>query len=148
MSKIWGSAVWYLFHSLAEKITEEGYELHKDTLCNFIRNVCFNLPCIECTKHATEYTKRSLYSKYLPTKEHLKKYLFSFHNSVNQRIRKPTFTNYEMYKKANLKLIIQNFKIMYFKYRDPSRGFSDTMVRERLIKELDNFMIQNYKYFN
>lgn len=147
MSKIWGSSVWYLFHSLAEKISEEGYNNLKNELCNLIQTICFNLPCIECAKHATEYTKKTLNAKLLPTKDHLKIYLFNFHNSVNERLKKQSFNNYDMYKQSNLKLIFQNFKLHYLRYRDHSRGFTDTMVRERIIKQLDDFMIKNYIYF-
>jgi hypothetical protein len=148
MTKNWGPSIWYFFHSLAEKISDEGYLILKKEVCNIISHVCFHLPCIECTKHAKEYIgKHGLNPNILNTKEKLKEYLFTFHNAVNSRLGKPQFTDYDKYKTAKMHPIYQNFKIYYFKYNEPTRGFIDTMARERIIRMTDSFFISNHKYF-
>ena len=54
---------------------------------NIIRQICYNLPCPECRKHASNYiNKISLHS--VKTKEDLIFVLFTFHNDVNRRLGK------------------------------------------------------------
>lgn len=148
MSKAWGPSIWYFFHSLAEHITDEGYILLKKEICEIITLICFYLPCIDCTKHAKGYIGRGLNPNILNTKEKLKQYLFTFHNVVNKRLRKPEFNDYDKYKTSNMPLVYQNFKIYYFKYNEPRRGFIETMSRERIVKMIDKFFITNHKYFS
>ena len=38
--EIWGNNIWYLFHSLAHKIREEKFEVHKNNLIFIIKTVC------------------------------------------------------------------------------------------------------------
>ena len=35
--EIWGNNIWYLFHSLAHKIREEKFEVHKNNLIFIIK---------------------------------------------------------------------------------------------------------------
>lgn len=148
MTKEWGQPIWFFFHTLAEKITNDGYSLLKNDICNIISSICNCLPCPDCTKHAKQYTKYTLNPKILNTKEKLQMYLFKFHNDVNKRLHKSEFKDYDKYKSANMRLIYQYFKGTYFKYNDPTRGFVQTMVRERIIQRTDKFFIENHKYFN
>ena len=147
MSKSWGTPTWYLFHSLAEHIDEEFYKNNADEVCNLIKNICSNLPCEDCRTHAVQYTKTTLQKRYVPTKNALRQYLFDFHNSVNIRTRKPKFTDYDMYKRARLKPIIDNFAGIFALNANPVRGFHDQMARKWCIKKLYEFMNSYNKYF-
>jgi hypothetical protein len=54
MSKIWGPSCWYLFHGLATKVKEEEFEKIKLSLWTNIVEICNNLPCPDCRKHAMD----------------------------------------------------------------------------------------------
>ena len=54
----WGEAIWFLFHTLAEKIKEEHFQSKKYEMINIVKAICTNLPCPKCTDHATAYMKR------------------------------------------------------------------------------------------
>lgn len=147
MSKSWGTPTWYLFHTLAEHIDEEFYRKNANMVCNFIKSVCANLPCQDCRKHAVQYTRVTLQQRYVPTKEALKQYLFDFHNSVNMRTRKPKFTNYDLYKRAKLKPMIENFAGIFALNANPIRGFQDQLARKGVINNLYKFINENKQYF-
>ena len=76
-----------------------------------------NLPCPICTKHAKEYfIKHNIYN--CKTKEDLKKYLWNFHNEVNERLGKKKYKliNLDMYKRINFK---KTTKIFIREYQRP-----------------------------
>ena len=147
MSKEWGTPTWYFFHSFAEHINDDFYKANRNIICDLLRNICFNLPCEECTKHAVQYTKNTLQGRFLPDKESLKNYFFAFHNSVNMRTFKSEFHDYDMYKRSKLEGVINWFIQKYGSYRNPHRGFSDQMNRNNIIKELKQLIINNSSSF-
>lgn len=143
MAKIWGSSTWLFFHSFAEHISDTCYQKNKENICSLIRSVCMNLPCHECTKHAKQYVKYSLSPRFIKTKDELKYYLFQFHNSVNIRLNKKQFQDYDKYKKSKLEPIFKNFSFYYAKNYNPIRGFQDTLNRINIINNIKHFLIQN-----
>lgn len=147
MSKSWATPTWYFFHSFAQHIDDEFYKANRFKICNMLQSICLNLPCYDCTLHATQYTKNTLLGKYIPDKESLKQYFFAFHNSVNMKTRKSKFTDYDMYKKSKLEYITKLFVEKFGGYRNPIRGFSDSLNRKRLCLEITNFLKNNSKHF-
>ena len=90
-SKIWGTITWLFFHTLAEKIHENKFEKVKVDVINIIILVCNNLPCPDCSNHATEVLKKAYISN-IQSKKHLIEFLRQFHNIVNIKIGKQEFT--------------------------------------------------------
>jgi len=84
----WGPAVWFFLHGLAETIHPIHYLLVKDTLWNWIKEICNTLPCPDCSSHATSYLSKITVPS---TKDELVKKLYIFHNVVNQNTGKPFF---------------------------------------------------------
>jgi len=41
---LWGPAIWYLFHTMAEKVKESSFNIIRDDLIRVVRKVCSNLP--------------------------------------------------------------------------------------------------------
>lgn len=147
MSKSWGEPLWYFFHSFSEHISEECYEKNKEEICTILKTICANLPCDDCTKHAKQYTRYSLNPKNVPTKQALKDYFFTFHNSVNVRLRKPIFNDYDKYKNAKLRPIINNFIHVYGRNSNPIRGFHNTLSRNQIINTIKNFILRHKTSF-
>ena len=147
MSKSWATPTWYFFHSFAEHIDNEFYKANRFEICDMLRNICSNLPCYDCTLHAIQYTKNTLSGKYIPDKESLKHYFFTFHNSVNMKTRKGKFSNYDMYKKSKLEYITKLFVDKFGGSKNLQRGFSDSLNRRRICKDITKFLTKNNKYF-
>lgn len=135
----WGEPTWFLFHSLASKVLDEEFNSIRKDLLNYIYLICLNLPCQNCSGHATTYLKNNNYQS-IQTKEQLKKMLFTFHNHVNSKKNYPVFTweEYEnKYSKSNLLEIIKYF-LIYFK----DKTFNIHMLSENMQREIisNNFM--------
>lgn len=147
MSKYWGTPTWYFFHSFAHHIDPGFYIKNKETICNMLKSICLNLPCEECTRHASRYTRGTLNPRNLKDKESLKRYFFNFHNDVNRKLRKPIFTDYEYYSRSKLLEISKLFFSVFGSQKQSIRGFSDQLNRDNIVKKLKEFLIKNSMYF-
>lgn len=113
--KEWGNITWTLFHSIGESIKEDSFLVVKDTIIDLIKIICSNLPCPECSDHASKELRRVNINN-INDKETFKLFLLEFHNRVNTRLQKPQFTLDELnnkYKLAKLNGILHNFNIVY-----------------------------------
>ena len=54
-TNVWGPPTWILFHTLIEKLSDEGYSKIGLALFGYIRRICNNLPCPDCAQHATSF---------------------------------------------------------------------------------------------
>ena len=113
--KVWGNFIWYLFHTLAEKINPTKFQEQKNNLFEVVKIICSNLPCPECSDHASKELQRVNINN-INDKETFKLFLLEFHNRVNTRLKKQQFTLDELnnkYKLAKLNGILHNFNIVY-----------------------------------
>jgi len=150
---VWGPCVWFLFHTLAYKAVPENFAEIKTELIQYIQRICANLPCPECTQHATEYMKHhSRVLSMITTKDQLHHFLVDFHNVVNVRKNKARFTYEEAdakYKLAKTGDIVQYF----FKiYGERSNGgnlklFVNGFQKQILLSEFSAWMVRNYSKF-
>ena len=97
----WGGITWVFLHTLSYKIHPEHYLLIKQIVWHHIKQLCSNLPCPECAKHATQYLKTMAVPE---TKERLIQVLVDFHNVVNRKIGKPLFSIQDMPKYGTVNL--------------------------------------------
>ena len=146
----WGEPTWFLFHTLAHKIKDEYFAQAKLSILSTISMICSNLPCPDCSKHATEYMKNINYNS-IKTKQDLKNMLFQFHNVVNQRKGFAIFSIDDLdskYSTANTINIIQNF-MFYFQDKHFSiRMIANDMHRSKIITILKTWFNDNMKYFD
>lgn len=86
-----GPGIWYTIHINARNaITDDSKNRFKD----FIENTISNLPCHTCKEHATTYYQTNPLSDFWNVKENGKeiglfKWAWNFHNTVNNRLKKP-----------------------------------------------------------
>jgi len=150
---VWGPCVWYLFHTLAYKAVPDNFPEIKADLIQYIQRICANLPCPECTQHATEYMKTNArVLNQITTKDQLHIFLVDFHNAVNARKQKPKFT-YEQaeqqYRRAKTGDVVQYF----FKiYGDRSSGgnlkmFTNGFHKQLLLSDFSAWIVRNYSKF-
>jgi len=146
---IWGSAIWYLFHTLAEKVKPESFSYIRIELLNNMYAICTHLPCPVCSEHAKEYLNKINFNTII-TKEDLKNMLFTFHNVVNQRKGYRQFTIEELnekYSNANTVNIIQHFMVHFKdKHRSP-KLMADDLQRSRIAIVLQDWFRKNIGEF-
>tara|TARA_B100000035_G_scaffold249486_1_gene218322 strand:+ start:267 stop:722 length:456 start_codon:yes stop_codon:yes gene_type:complete len=111
---IWGPNIWYIVHGISYKISDENFLKYKNEFIDLIKLLFTNLPCPECSKDASQKLDKTNFNNIL-SKNDMIKYLFDFHNYVNQKTNKSIFSYEEMkiYKNINLKNIYNNILIIY-----------------------------------
>ena len=146
---IWGKYTWILFHTLAEKIKDEEFENEKDNLISYIRRLCGVLPCSDCTMHATHMLNHYKYN-HIKTKNDFKKFLFEFHNLVNNRkeYKNQDIKVLEQYDKAILYRILHVWNRTFIVSGMNSRLLTDSMHRNKVKQDFLNYMQSNLHKFN
>ena len=86
----WGESVWFLLHTLSEKVKPESFLEMRQGFLNIIYIICTNLPCPDCSAHAKMYLDNNQFNS-IQSPEQLKIFIFNFHNSVNSRKGFPIF---------------------------------------------------------
>jgi hypothetical protein len=147
--KDWGNAVWYLFHTLAEKLKPE-FVSELPVLFSQISGICNNLPCPDCQQHATQIILRSNAAHITSSKENLINYLWSFHNSVNKRTGAAEFTkeSLDMYKKAITQNVVQHFINIMNENLRSERAMLYTFHRQKFIKGFKQYISENANKYN
>lgn len=146
----WGEPTWFLFHTLAEKIKDEQFILHKNELLQVIYNICVNLPCPECGTHAKNYLDKMNFNM-IQNKQQLINMLFVFHNYVNSRKHFPVFTYDELrekYSKAITVNIIRNFLFVFNEKNKNVHMIANEMHRKRLLNNITSWFDKNIDIFN
>ena len=85
--EVWGPAIWILFHTLSEKVSDQAYPFIKGQLFAQIRRICGFLPCPECSADATSFLAKINVND-LKTKLEFRNTFYLFHNWVNAKKRK------------------------------------------------------------
>ena len=80
----WGAPTWTFFHVLPEKLSNKNFITNKDGIIRLITTICSNLPCPSCSQHARQYMQKVNFNA-INTVDDLRKMLYLFHNSVNER---------------------------------------------------------------
>ena len=146
----WGEPTWFFFHTLAEKIKESSFNIIRPGFLNIVYNICINLPCPDCASHAKQYMDSKNFNS-ITSKEMLKKFLFDFHNFVNQR-KNFVIMQYsdldEKYSKANTKNIIYYFINSFEKKNKSIRLLADDIHRQRISASIKEWINDNIGHFD
>ena len=146
----WGEAIWFLFHTTAEKIKDEHFQSKKYEMINIVKAICTNLPCPKCTDHATAYMKK-LNIESIKTKQDWKDFLYKFHNEVNARKNFPEFPHSELdtkYQKANTVKVINYFLSVYREKSGNVQMIATEMSRMRILRNAQQWFINNLSCFD
>ena len=146
----WGEPTWFLFHTLAQKVKEENFQVVRNDLLSNVISICHNLPCPKCAKHATAKIKRVNFNS-IQTKEDLKKFLFMFHNDVNRDKGYPIFEYDkldEKYDKANTVKIIHYFMSLFNVKDFNVNMINSNLHRNMLVNKLKVWFKENIQHFD
>lgn len=146
---LWGEPTWIFLHTLTEKIKDDEFHKLRKELLDNIYKICNNLPCPYCAQHATRYMNGVNFNN-IQTKEQLKLFLFSFHNSVNKRKDYELFNVIDLnkYKHANTVNVIRNFFYHFSKRSYNVRMAVDNVHRHKMLKELKIWLEKNaYSFY-
>jgi len=147
---LWGEPTWYLFHTLAEKVRQDTFPKIKNELLSMIYRICNNLPCPDCTNHATRYLQGINFSS-IKSKRDLQEMLWRFHNVVNHRKHYDIFPLNGVsskYRRANTANIIRNFLQHYDRRGYSMRAGTDGFHRTRMVSAFKTWMQSNIHYFD
>jgi hypothetical protein len=138
----WGPSVWIFLHTLAARISEEGYRTLQVGIYHIVERILALLPCPECSADALSFF-RTIPKKTLYTKVSLANALYLLHNKVNAKLRKPLFnsTNLSTYEYANLGKAYGNFVQVF--NTTSTRIMADNMQRRMFLKQMDNWLVRN-----
>lgn len=144
----WGPPVWALLHTIAEKIDEKHFPEVSEPLFNIISQICKNLPCPDCSEHASQFMNK-VKPHTIQTKENFKLMLFVFHNQVNKRKIKPFYegSNLTKYASNDLRVVFIEFVKEYTRRQSNFRLMADTSARQKIAKNVGEWLSQNYQMF-
>ena len=137
---------------MAARIRKESYPYLKGQLLAVVKQICYNLPCPECARHATQFM-RNVHLASLPNKTVFISMLFQFHNSVNARLGKRQYTLEDLkeYKNRNIGIDLQNFLTFYAKRYNGTlqAGIQSTeLIRRRIAISVRAWLQKNWLHFN
>jgi hypothetical protein len=147
---LWGEPIWFFFHTMAEKVNPDSFQIIRVRFFQIVSNICKNLPCPICAEHATQYLNNTNLNT-VQTKEQLIDFFFTFHNSVNMRKGVPLFPKEQLrdkYSKANIVNIINNFIVNFNDKSFNVRMLADDFQRKQIIKDIKAWLTDNLQYFN
>ena len=152
MSKsVWGPATWYLLHSMVLKINDDTNSETITDLKKLIRNITSNLPCPACSAHATSHLSKMKFDS-ITSVEGLRRFMFHFHNTVNEMLKKPTTLTYEqhiiLFDTMDLRLVIRHFLNVY----NNMNSTNVTMMlysfhRKKTLNDVNTFFVKNQKLY-
>jgi len=148
----WGEPIWTLFHTIAQKVEPKEFSRLRTEIFDLIRTVCNNLPCPDCTAHASQYVSQVNWSA-IQTKQDLANMLFVFHNSVNQRKGYPAFPRDALESTYGPKNMLEVSRVFMYHFEDknsrgPNSAIATKFHRLRVAMELKKWFNQNIQYFN
>jgi hypothetical protein len=147
---LWGEPTWYFFHTIAHKVKNEHFDILKFQIFEIFKQICYNLPCPNCSIHAKLYIQKINFNS-IVTKEDFKKMLFIFHNVINEKKNYPIFKYEDLdnkYSKSVTLNIIKNFFIFYQDKQYNVKLVGDNFHRNRIIYLTKKWFNQNFQYFD
>tara|TARA_Y100000741_G_scaffold331404_1_gene286686 strand:+ start:285 stop:704 length:420 start_codon:yes stop_codon:yes gene_type:complete len=94
--KIWGPHIWKTMHFVAHGYPEKPNDVDKKAYRDFYENITKVLPCDKCSISSQELLKKMDITSALNSKEDLIKWVYTFHDAVNNKLGKvsPSFEDY------------------------------------------------------
>lgn len=144
--KYWGPSVWGFLHTLAAKITDEGYIQLRHEIYNMVYKILVLLPCPECSYDATTHFKK-VPVEFLTDRTTFFNTLYLLHNKINVKLKKPLYNARQLsiYSHANIINAYNNFSKVF--NTTTSRLMTENLHRRMFVGNLHRWLITNIRLF-
>jgi len=88
--KIWGPGTWTLFHCMSATYPKDPSDADKRVYARFFLDMSKVLPCAHCREHSRDFLKKNPIRNVLSNRSSFQLWVIDFHNSVNEKLGKPT----------------------------------------------------------
>jgi len=146
--KVWGSATWYLFHTLSFKLKQE-YEEYSQELFTIFKLISASLPCPQCAEHAKQRLEQAN-KRAINNREAIIRVMFEFHNYVNMQLRKPQITREEhdrLYLRADTSSVIKHFNTVFTVKHNDEKSMLHSWSRKISLDRLNKFINEHNYIF-
>lgn len=137
----WGEPTWTLFHCIPTKISQENFIKNKDSIIRLIITICSNLPCPNCSDHAKRYMNKVNFIA-IKSPDNLKKMLFLFHNSVNER------KGYEQYSYDKLDEKYNNLDfnqvVNQFMFHFQKKTYASNLIAQQMYRQNQVLIVKQW----
>jgi mitochondrial FAD-linked sulfhydryl oxidase len=93
----WGPKLWEVMHTFSFAYPISPSNTQKQSAINFFSSIGHLIPCSHCSQHCLDYTKQN--PPQVQTKQSLVNWVYNFHNKVNQRLGKATYSKEKLNEK-------------------------------------------------
>lgn len=145
----WGAPTWTFFHVLPEKLTDKKFINNKDGIIRLITTICSNLPCPSCSQHARQYMQKVNFNA-VNTVEDLRKMLYIFHNSVNERKKYAKFEYDDLtakYSNLDFNQVANQFMFHFQKKVYAINLIAQQISRQKQVTIVKKWLIDNMHLF-
>jgi hypothetical protein len=91
-TSLWGPSAWTFLHAVSFAFPDDPSPEHKEAALNLFSSLQLLLPCGDCCSHYCSSFQRKDLMEHLHSRETFSKWLVSFHNQVNKRLKKPEYS--------------------------------------------------------
>jgi hypothetical protein len=142
--------VWFLFHTLAEKIKDEHASTELAVIVTHVISICNNLPCPDCQQHATQKMNMTNKAAIITSKDTFIHFLWQFHNEVNKRTKAPFYPkeSLELYKRAKTGEVIRSFISIMGGTSNNSKTMLNGFHRQLYLKKFVDYIKANLHKYN
>jgi hypothetical protein len=145
----WGAPTWTFFHVLPEKLSDKNFITNKDGIIRLITTICSNLPCPSCSQHARQYMQRVNFNA-INTVDDLRKMLYIFHNSVNERKKYAKFEYDDLtakYSNLDFNQVVNTFMFHFQKKVYAINLIAQQISRQKQVIVVKKWLIDNMHLF-
>lgn len=146
---IWGPIIWRFLHLITLRIKDDYFIAERTQIIKLITQICQNLPCPNCSLHATQYL-RAHKIQLCKTKHDLQTIVFNLHNEANKRLKKDVIEFEkldEIYNQYNFEQCALVFLRLNKEKNYIQRMMLDNMQRKIFVSEFVEYMKNNiYKF--
>jgi len=143
----WGPPTWIFFHTIVQRISEDKFPQLGGQLFGYIKRFCANLPCRDCSGHATKFLANVNFAG-VRNKQDLINIMTIFHNTVNKRKSKPQFnaTDLNIYMRTDLIKTYNDFAAN-FSTRGNMKLLADSFQRTVILNDFKKWFLANISAF-
>lgn len=142
----WGRPLWIFIHTFCEKIKADIFTQKREKILSLIYSLLQSLPCSTCQKDTNKYLKKHNLH-HVKTKEQCIQFMCDFHNHVNMKLGKPTYTNLKIYSQQSFTHIYNVFIRYYKNYRSSMFISLESNYRREVCNHLIEYIHNNRNDF-